>query len=399
MALPASDYPEWEVISPGVRLGYRRGRGSYGRGGTWLAGSRNPAGKRIQARLGRADDRVTADRLAVLTHEQAKEAARAWAKALRASSDASPALTVDTVLDRYFEAKAAAGMKSIYDAKSRATVHIRPALGSLRVSDLTIDRIRRWRDDMVSKPKRLRTGRFADKPNVRSVDLSDPESARRRRDTANRTLTTLKAALNWAREHGLTDDDTAWRRVKPFPATTASRVRFLATNEQKKLLSVATGDLRDLIAAALMTGARFGELARLRVRDFDPTNESVFIAESKSGKARHIPLTAGGLALFTRLAAERPSKAPLLTRGDVRWEPATYQRAFKAALAEAGLESITLHELRHSYASTMVRGGAPLFVVARALGHTDTRMVDRHYAHLAPSYVADVIRSTAPDLV
>ena len=224
MGLPASDSPEWEVISPGVRLGYRRGRGSYGRGGTWLAGSRNPAGKRIQARLGRADDRVPADGSAVQTHEQAKEAARTWAKALRTGTDASPPLTVNTVLDRYFEAKAAAGMKSIYDAKSRATVHIRPALGSLRVSDLTIDRIRRWRDDMVSTPKRLRTGRFAERPNVRPVDLSDPESARRRRDTANRTLTTLKAALNWAREHGLTDDDTAWRRVKPFPATTASRV-------------------------------------------------------------------------------------------------------------------------------------------------------------------------------
>ena len=46
----------------------------------------------------------------------------------------------------------------------------------------------------------------------------------------------------------------------------------------------------------------------------------------------------------------------------------------------------------------MVRNGAPLIVVAQALGHTDTRMVDKHYAHLAPSYVADTIRSTAPDL-
>ena len=65
----------------------------------------------------------------------------------------------------------------------------------------------------------------------------------------------------------------------------------------------------------------------------------------------------------------------------------------------AGLENISLHELRHSYASTMVRAGAPLVVVGRALGHADTRMVDQHYAHLAPSYVAEVIRSTAPDLM
>ena len=61
-------------------------------------------------------------------------------------------------------------------------------------------------------------------------------------------------------------------------------------------------------------------------------------------------------------------------------------------------DDVSRHELRHSYASTMVRAGAPLTVVARALGHADTRMVDEHCAHLAPSCLADVIRSTAPDL-
>ena len=42
--------------------------------------------------------------------------------------------------------------------------------------------------------------------------------------------------------------------------------------------------------------------------------------------------------------------------------------------------------------------GAPLIVVGRALGYADTRMFDQHYAHLAPSYLADTIRSTAPNL-
>lgn len=46
----------------------------------------------------------------------------------------------------------------------------------------------------------------------------------------------------------------------------------------------------------------------------------------------------------------------------------------------------------------MVRAGALLIVVAEALGQADTRMVSKHYAHLAPSYVADTIRRTAPDL-
>ena len=39
--------------------------------------------------------------------------------------------------------------------------------------------------------------------------------------------------------------------------------------------------------------------------------------------------------------------------------------------------------------------GAPLMVVAQVLGHADTRMVEKHYGHLAPSYVRDVVRATA----
>jgi integrase len=386
------------LIGPGIRLGYRRGRKSNGRGGTWLAASRNGQGVRVQARLGRADDAVAADGASILSHEQAKDAARAWAKSLKAGSDASPALTVNAILDRYFEARAAEGMKSIYDAKSRAALHIRPKLGSLRVSELTVEKLRKWRDGMATAPRRLRTGKFATKPNMRPLDTNDPEAARRRRDTANRTLTTLKAALNWARDHRFVDDDTAWRLVRPYRGTTSARVRFLSLEEQQKLVDVAEGDLRNLLAAALMTGARFGELARMTVRDFDADNGSIFIAESKSGRARHVPLTAGGLTLFKQLSEGRASQEPILLRGDGPWKPATYQRSFQAAVASAELADITLHELRHSYASTMVRAGAPLLVVAQALGHSDTRMVDRHYVHLAPSYVANTIRQTAPDL-
>jgi hypothetical protein len=41
-------------------------------------------------------------------------------------------------------------------------------------------------------------------------------------------------------------------------------------------------------------------------------------------------------------------------------------------------------------------GGVPLMVVARNLGHSDTRMVEKHYGHLAPSYIADAIRAGGP---
>ncbi|RVC97437.1 site-specific integrase [Mesorhizobium sp. M2A.F.Ca.ET.029.05.1.1] len=398
-ALPYSDAPEWEIINPGLRLGYRRGRGSYGRGGSWLAASRLPDGTRIQTKLGRADDATAADGNGVLSHEQAKDAARAWQKALKVGSDAPAALTVNDALDRYFEARAAEGMKSIDDAKTRAAFHIRPKLGSIKVADLTIEKVRTWRDGMVTAQKRLRTGKFAKKANVAQVDLADPEVIRRRRDTANRTLTTLKAALNWAFNNRLVADDTAWRLVKPYRGTTSARVRFLSPDEQKALIGASNGAIRDLVSAALVTGARFGELARLRVSDYDAANKSVFVAESKSGKPRHIPLPAGGAELFERLATGRPSGEPLLRReSGAAWAPSTYNRSWKALLAQAKLSDVTLHEIRHTYASTMVRNGAPLIIVAEALGHSDTRMAEKHYAHLAPSYVADTIRRLAPDI-
>ena len=57
---------------------------------------------------------------------------------------------------------------------------------------------------------------------------------------------------------------------------------------------------------------------------------------------------------------------------------------------------LNFHALRHTWASLSVMGGMPLMVVAKIFGHADTRMVERHYGHLAPSYVADAVRKHAP---
>lgn len=362
--------------------------------------SRTADGSRQQLRLGKADDVAQANGVSVLDHEQAKAAAKSWAKSLKVGGEkVASSLTVNDVLDRYFEARAAEGMKSVEEARGRAGFAIRPKLGRIRVADLSIGKVRAWRDGLVTAEKHLRTAKYADTPNVVVVDLKDPETVRKRRDTANRTLTTLKAALNWAYNNRLVTDDTAWRLVKPFKGTAGRRVRFLSAEEQRKLLAASEGPIRELVSAALVTGARFGELARLTVADYDAANQSVFVAESKSGKPRHVPLPQGGAELFRQLAHGRRGEEPLLRReGGTGWVKSTYHRPWKDLLKRAELADITLHELRHTYASTMVRKGAPLLVVAQALGHADTRMVDKHYAHLAPSFVAETIRRMAPDI-
>jgi integrase len=42
--------------------------------------------------------------------------------------------------------------------------------------------------------------------------------------------------------------------------------------------------------------------------------------------------------------------------------------------------------------------GVPMAVIAKQLGHADTRMTEKHYAHLAPNHVADTIRANFPNL-
>jgi integrase len=69
------------------------------------------------------------------------------------------------------------------------------------------------------------------------------------------------------------------------------------------------------------------------------------------------------------------------------------QAACKAARIESPM---TFHDLRHTYASLLAKAGVPLQVIARALGHADIRMTERHYAHLSPDHIAEQVRAHLP---
>jgi integrase len=232
----------------------------------------------------------------------------------------------------------------------------------------------------------------------RDTDPNDAEAIRRRRSTANRTLTILKAALNHAWREGKTPSDDAWRRVRPFPEADAARVRYLTTDEARRLLNTCDEDFRKIVEAALLTGARYGELAAMIVSDFNPDSGTVHIRTSKAGKARHVVLNDEGRALFERLTTGRAGDHLIFTKADgTMWGKSHQHRRLKAASERAKiLPALDFHSLRHSWASLTIMAGAPLLVVAQNLGHADTRMVERHYGHLAQSFVAETIRRTAP---
>lgn len=391
----------FRLIEPGLHLGYRKLPTGPG---TWIArtydqASASYAVTNLRTRDGNiivADDYDDADGATVLSFAQAQERAKATTKTPRAEA-AKPYTVADAVRDYLLrlehDGRAA---HAIYDARRRIEGFVLPALGAIRLDALATERLRRWRDAIATSPPRLRT-RKGDKQKHR--ELGDGADAKRaRRATANRTWTVLRAVLNHAFHEGKCPSDLAWRRVKPYRSVDAARVRYLTAAEAKRLLNACDPDFRRLVRGALETGCRYGELARLEVADFHPGGGTISIAQSKSGKPRHVTLTPEGAAVFAEVAAGRPSGDRLFLRDDGEAWGASHQiRLMREACARARIEpAVSFHILRHCWASLAVMAGVPLTVVAQNLGHRDTRMCEQHYSHLAPSYVRDAIHAGAP---
>jgi integrase len=136
----------------------------------------------------------------------------------------------------------------------------------------------------------------------------------------------------------------------------------------------------------------------MQVRDFNRDALSITVRESKAAKPRHIALNNEGLKLFIELTAKKSASDLIFVRQDGEaWGPSHQQRPLAQACERARIEPpATFHILRHTYASTLAMKGVPMGVIAAQLGHSDTRMTEKHYAHLAPNYVSETIRASMP---
>ena len=399
LKLPERREPYWTVISAGNAIGYRRGA----KGGTWVAKVRGDDGTRHYAPLGAADDARDPDGLTVFSFAQAQEMARTFfaqkGRELAGHSEPQPGgpYTVKMAVDAYFTARERRGSKSVRKDRYQAEARIIAQLGAVDASKLTSKRIRDWHQAAASAAKLVRTKKEA-KQKTRAFDSKDPEEVRKRRATANRLLTILKAALNHAFQEGRIPSDEAWRRVKPFREVDTPVVHFLKTAECVRLVNACEPSFRDLVRGALVTGCRYGELTRMRAADFNADAGTITVRVSKSGKPRHVVLNEEGQGLFTALTAGRAPQDLVFRRDDGgAWGASHQQRPLEEASRAAKLDPpATFHILRHTYASALAMRGAPMGVIAAQLGHSDTRMTEKHYAHLAPSYIADTVRAALP---
>jgi integrase len=397
--LPARKEPYWRRIDAGVSLGFRKGTSAA----NWVVRI-SVDGRYREVAIGRADDDIKADGVLFLDFRQAEVKARAEAAiqyhisvGLDAKRDSRAPYTVAQAMEDYLTSYKRRGGKSVGGFNNTANAHILPALGSVRVDRLTRNRIIDWRDAIAAAPPRLRSKKSAKNvPRFRAVDPSDTDALRRRRATTNRVLTILKAALNHAYNSGRIHSKLAWDTVKPFRDVNLPRIRHLTDDEVVRLVNACAMDLRQVVIAATVTGMRYGEVCQLRACDFERDSKTILVAYSKSGKPRHIYLSQEGVQFFEQASAGKDGWDPMFTRSnDEPWGKSHQFRPLREACVAARIEPvISIHILRHTYARRLALAGAPLMAIAAQLGHGDYRMTERHYAHLTPNYVADVVRAS-----
>ncbi|MEJ2376813.1 MAG: tyrosine-type recombinase/integrase [Pseudolabrys sp.] len=400
LRLAVNSKPYWRVIEQGLHLGYRR----RATGGSWIARRRNDGGQYRESKLSLADDLEEANGDSILDFSQAQRAARNWHNDEQRLAHGYGPLpkgpyTVAQAMADYFEDYRRRGGKSIDAMESVVKRNLLPILGKLPVPKLTPQQLRDWHRDIAERAAYRRSRKDAP-VRFAPFDPEDPEQVRQRRASANRVLSYLKAALNLAWRNGLVPSDDAWRRVKPYRSVEAPLIRYLSNDEITRLMNASTGGFRNLVYLALLTGCRYGELCRFVVADYNPDVGSLTVRIAKGGKVRHVTLTAEADSFVASLVAGRSAGEPLLLRDEGRaWRQAEQVRPMREACARAGIvPNVGFHVLRHTHGSLLAMKAVPMAVIARQLGHADTRMTEKHYAHLAPNYVADTIRGSFPQL-
>ena len=214
-----------------------------------------------------------------------------------------------------------------------------------------------------------------------SASTHGPDDAPYRATSVARTLSAVRSFHRFLLREGITDRDPAVG--VPQPRLPRSLPHPLPVEDVRRLLEAPDEGspigLRDRAMLELLygSGLRISELTGLDVDDLDLEDGSVRVL-GKGGKEREVPLGSFGRdSIGAYLTRGRPALASAVTRGAVflnarggRLSRQSCARLLGHYVRRAGIERrVTLHTLRHSFATHLLEGGADVRVVQELLGH------------------------------
>ena len=200
--------------------------------------------------------------------------------------------------------------------------------------------------------------------------------------------------LNKAVEWGMLEQNPFNKGSKLMLKENNHRLRFLNNSEIEALLKacdelkVTSPHLRPIVETALLTGMRRNELLSLKWEQI--RNGFIYLTETKSGKARQIPINDRLAEVFKEVRRGNQLKSPHVFCGPDGKRFFEVKRSFASACRKAGIEAFRFHDLRHTFAGQLVMRGASLKAVQELLGHASLAMTMR-YAHLSHEHLKDSV--------
>jgi len=205
--------------------------------------------------------------------------------------------------------------------------------------------------------------------------------------TVNRELALLKHLFKKAVE---------WRMLRENPAKeikflkgAVNRVRYLMPDEFQKVLSNCQDFLKPIVILAAHTGMRRGEILGL---EWDRVNIDlgiITLIDTKNYERRDIPMD--NTVRSTLQGLQRRGELVFPNNRGNRFNPMILHYAFHGALDRSGITDFRFHDLRHTFASTLVMAGVKIEMVQKLMGHKKMDMTLR-YAHLAPGYLVESVK-------
>ncbi len=363
--------PYWYRLAEGRYLGFRRM--TKGTPGTWLA--RFYDGEKYVY-----PERGLGDFSALPESEQfdaARKAAEEWFSHLEAGGAAKSG-TVKAACEAYVEKqRLEKGEAAAVDPEGRfkRLVYDDP-LAKVSLAKLAPRHLAEWKRRVMERAEKNGDG--------------NP------RGSFNRNATALRAALNLAYQRREVTSDLAWsEELKPFEGAAGRRTLYLNLDARRTLIENASDEARPFFRALALLPLRPGDVAKLKVEDFDPAHRVLRIPTGKT-EARTIPLSREALEHFKACAKSKLPSAWLISRADSsQWKKEAWRDEIKLAVAGAKAPKATVaYTLRHSVITDLVKGGLDIFHVAKLAG-TSVAMIEKHYGHLQADHARKALEKLA----
>lgn len=197
--------------------------------------------------------------------------------------------------------------------------------------------------------------------------------------TCNRYLQLLKKMFNVAIEESYAEENPVLK-VKLYSEKDTLTERVLTKEEEKRLLNTSTDHLRSILILALNTGMRRGEVLNLEWKQVDFENRRIRVEKTKSGKIRFIPINDILFHELISLKSKNGQRPFVLFNPETGKPYVDVMTSFRAACKRAEVEGLRFHDLRHTFASRLIKGGADIVTVQDLLGHS-TVILTQRYTH------------------